>query len=181
MKKTGIEIVSTIFLTDGEGCGGPINQYNASTFTGVGTETKSVNLAGDYSVPVLRANGKTIDCRNTKAAAYEWLRVTTGANIVGFYLTKDMPWNLRHEASLVEGFKENRFLILDKDQSEADGYDSYFILDPRTTSKQVRAFDELGSDASAAKTRGAFIRQAKAKKTERIIMTEFATTVAEAN
>ena len=181
MKKTGIEIVSTIFLTDGEGCGGPINQYNASTFTGVGTETKSVNTVGDYSVPVLRANGKTIDCRNTKAAAYEWLRVTTGANVVGFYLTKDMPWNLRHDASLVDEFRENRFLILDKDQSEADGYDSYFILDPRTTSKQVRAFDELGSDASAAKTRGAFIRQAKAKKTERIIMTEFATTVAEAH
>ena len=178
MKKTGIEIVNTIFLTDGDGCGGPINNYGATTFTGVGENTGDSSAFGSV---VLRAGTKSIDCSNTKKAAYEWLRHTTGANVVGFYLTKDIPWSIRNYNDLAVEFVENRFLILTDEESAREGYDSYFILDPRVKSgKSANAFDNLDDDASAAKTRGAFIRQAKAKKTERIIMTEFATTVAEA-
>jgi len=176
MKKTGIEIVNTIFLTDGDGCGGPINNYGAQTFTGKGHET----CERGYGKIMLRAGTKTIDCTNTKKAAYEWLRVTTGANVVGFYLTKDVPWRLHGQDGILDRWNEDRFLILTDDDAAAEGYDSYFMLDPKIKSKQSHAFDQLDDEASAAKTRGAFIRQAKAKKTERIIMTEFATTVAEA-
>jgi len=181
MKKTGIEIVNTIFLTDGDGCGGPINEYSARTFSGKGNE-ETISEYG-HAKTRLRAGSKSIDCSNTKAAAYEWLRLTTGANIIGFYLSRDLPWRQHrgnNGSENLEKFKADRFLILTKKEAEDEGYDSYFILDPRVTGKQVSAYDDLGSNASAAKTRGAFIRQAKAKKTERIIMTEFATTVAEA-
>ena len=186
MKRTGIEIVNTIFLTDGDGCGGPINNYNAQQFSGVGREIAANDAPGfvSYGDVKLRTGTKTIDCKNTKKAAFDWLRITTGANVVGFFLSKDLPYRQRcndHTGEIYEKFKSDRFIILTNEEATEEGYDSYFILDPKVTSKQIRAFDDLGDEASAAKTRGAFIRQAKAKKTERSIMTEFATTVAEAH
>ena len=186
MKRTGIEIVNTIFLTDGDGCGGPINNYNAQQFSGVGREIAGNDAPGfvSYGDVKLRTGTKTIDCKNTKKAAFDWLRTTTGANVVGFYLSKDLPYRQRsndYTGETYEKFKSDRFIILTNEEATEEGYDSYFILDPKVTSKQIRAFDNLGDEASAAKTRGAFIRQAKAKKTERSIMTEFATTVAEAH
>jgi len=186
MKRTGIEIVNTIFLTDGDGCGGPINNYNAQQFSGVGREIAANDAPGfvSYGDVKLRTGTKTIDCKNTKKAAFDWLRITTGANVVGFFLSKDLPYRQRcndHTGEIFTKFKSDRFIILTNEEATEEGYDSYFILDPKVTSKQIRAFDDLGDEASAAKTRGAFIRQAKAKKTERSIMTEFATTVAEAH
>ena len=153
---------------------------------GVGREIAANDDPGfvSYGDVKLRTGTKTIDCKNTKKAAFDWLRITTGANVVGFYLSKDLPYRQRcndYDGEIFKKFKSDRFIILTNEEATEEGYDSYFILDPKVTSKQVRAFDDLGDEASAAKTRGAFIRQAKAKKTERSIMTEFATTVAEAH
>ena len=94
-----------------------------------------------------------------------------------------MPYGMRcgyEWTELAARFKEEKFLILPQTVASFHGYDTYYLLDPRIVTKQIDAYDNLGEDCSPAATRRAFIRQAKAKKTEKIIMTHFATTVAEA-
>ena len=179
MKKQGIEIVNCIFLTDGDGNGGPVNAYQSRQYDAAGVPQKINN--GRF---VIRSGQKSIEVGyTTKVAAFNWLRHTTGANIIGFYLSSMMPYGMRcgHEwDELSDRFKEEKFLILPQTIASFHGYDTYYLLDPRIVTKQIDAYDNLGEDCSPAATRRAFIRQAKAKKTEKIIMTHFATTVAEA-
>ena len=179
MKKQGIEIVNCIFLTDGDGNGGPVNGYECRQYNAAGVPQKINN--GRF---VIRSGQKSIEVGiTTKVAAFNWLRHTTGANIIGFYLSSMMPYGMRcgyEWTELAARFKEEKFLILPQTVASFHGYDTYYLLDPRIVTKQIDAYDNLGEDCSPAATRRAFIRQAKAKKTEKIIMTHFATTVAEA-
>ena len=179
MQKQGIEIVNCIFLTDGEGNGGPVNGYECRQYDAAGVPQKINN--GRF---VIRSGQKSIEVgRMTKNAAFNWLRHSTGANIIGFFLSSQLPYGMRYGTEwipLQDEFKKEKFVIMSDLTATTHGYDTYYLLDPRIVTKQVDAYNDLGEDCSPAVTRRAFIRQAKAKKTEKIIMTHFATTVAEA-
>lgn len=181
MRKSGVENINCIFLTDGEGGGGPLSSYNCHQYDG----KEFVDQGSIMHGLTLRTNKRKIEIEQygTKTAAFQWLRDTTGVNIVGFYLSSRLPWSPGQldadRCNQENQLKVDKFVVCNHDMSKSHGYDAYFVLNPILKGNSMNAFDDLGEEASATKTKTAFIRQAKAKKAERNIMTLFATEVAE--
>ena len=75
----------------------------------------------------------------------------------------------------LEDFQNNKYVAL----TDYPGYDHYFVFDPKINGRALNAFDNLPENASAARAKTAFIKQAAAKKAERSMLTTLAGNFAE--
>ena len=160
-----LQIVNTVFLTDGEGHGcGIIDSYGRSSNTAILRDHKTRKT---YKQPAQhhRGSGETEMLLNL-------LRERTGTNLVGIRLQtstniKGYRWhfNFTDDESFYkacEDYKKNNFCLV------PSAYDLYFLVKGHMT-VQTDALENLNDDASIAKIKNAFIKGSNNKKSTRVI------------
>jgi cobalamin biosynthesis protein CobT len=164
-ERTGVQIVNTVFLTDGEGhsMGASNYRYNSEK-----TYIHDPSTRKDYAL--------NNDHRDETNVYLEILRNRTQCNIIGIRLhcAKNIS-NLRYsyiEENDIEAsqrsFKKNNYCVASKGKT---AYDEFFIVkaDLNATEDIFAAIDD---DASFAKIKNAFKKNAKSTKTSRVIATK---------
>ena len=154
----GIQIVSTVFLTDGEGSSILPYNYGKTTVLRDPKSRKTVQLdRGQYETDHL----------------ISMLRETTGANAVGIRLhnAKNVTAMFRYRTGVTEetlgemnaAYKKNNFCSI-PDTS----YNESFVIQGNTE-VTTDAMESLDSDASMTRIRNAFIKGGNKKKSSRVI------------
>jgi len=163
---TGVQIVNTVFLTDGDGHS--MGAYSRGYYGGSAVIHDPVTRR-DYEVDSRGYHGET-------NAYLRVLKDRTNCNIVGIRLhsgknVKNLRYSYLSEKSMGEAstmYRKNNYCIADADMT---AYDELFIvrgnLDATTD-----IFEEIGDDVSYAKLRNAFKKGANSTKTCRIIATK---------
>ena len=164
-EQTGVQIVNTVFLTDGEGhsMGASNYRYNSEK-----TYIHDPKTRQDY---VLN------DAYRDETNVYlEILRNRTQCNIIGIRLhcAKNIA-NLRY--SYIDendidvsqrSFKKNNYCVASKGKT---AYDEFFIVKAELNATED-IFAKIDDDASFAKIKNAFKKNAKSTKTSRVIATK---------
>lgn len=157
-KSHGLQIVHTVFLTDGESHGGCFS-YGTHMRDG----RKNYRISGD---------GEPMT-----TGLLKWFRATTGSKAIGMFLTSkfcDASYKVRcsdHEQAIKnkKSFLKEKFI----NAGELHGYTEFFIL-KSDTKVQDGKFDELDSDASFAKLRNAFCKSQNSAITSRTVLNRIA-------
>ena len=158
-RANGVQIVNTVFLTDGEGhgmVGGYTWRDNRSFITDKKTK-KNYEMKGTG-----RRGGET-------DALLEMLRDRTGTNLVGVRLhdAKNLRFLRYHVedteyARLEKQYKNENFVTMES------AYDEYFIV-KGDLKVETDAMDALDEDASMVRIKNAFIKGGTRKKASRVI------------
>jgi len=157
-KAHGVQIVSTVFLTDGEGHGMLGSSWGKQLHVTDKKTKKSYRVARRGS----RSGGET-------NALLDMLRDRTGSNLVGIRLHDAK--NLRHLRwdfddtefeALSKQYKNENYITLDS------SYDEYFLV-KGDLKVETDALESLDEDASYTRIKNAFIKGGNRKKTSRVI------------
>ena len=149
----GIQIVNTVFLTDG--CGHGMLPYTGNT-----TFIRDSKSRKTYQI------GR----RNETDALLEMLRDKTGTNLVGIRLhngsnVNNIRWQLDGDNERMNReYKKNNFTTLDS------AYDEYFIV-KGNLKVETDSMEELGDNESYTKIKNAFMKGGNRKKSSRVIAT----------
>ena len=167
-KNNNLQVVHSIFLTDGDSHGGCIN---SSTHMRDGRKVYETTKKGnDYRY------GKT-------SFLLEWFRKTTGAKAIGMFLTsthRDMLYKMRNsceydqQADLKKQFTKQKFV----NAGEVFGYSEFFIL-KSDTKVESASLDELDSDASFTRMKSAFLKSQKGSIVSRTVLNRVADLISE--
>ena len=166
--KHGVEIVNTVFLTDGDG--------------------HSMGARGGYDDKTIIHDPKTRKDYEKGNSGYDaetqtYLRILrdrTGTNLIGIRLsdTRNVS-NLRYRyfpedetGTKVKEWKTNNFISI-----EGQGYDKLFIV-KGNLKVATEALDALGTDASYAKIKNAFMKGSNNQKSSRVIATQMVDIIA---
>ena len=167
--KHGVQIVNTVFLTDGDGHSMGANGWHDSS-----TVVHDPKTRKDYIVN--RGNG--YDCETQ--TYLKILAERTGTNLIGIRLHDS-----KHVRSLqyryfegedmtaaAKSWKTNNFVSVD-----GQGYDKLFIV-RGNLQVATDALDNLSEDASYAKIKNAFMKGANNQKSSRVIATQMVDIIA---
>ena len=157
---TGVQIVNTVFLTDGQGHGMGLSCYPSQGFV---------------HDPVTRKDYRVGENKETDLYL-KILKERTGCNIIGIYLHNSKTVaNLRYTyltqddiGPATKSFKASNYAIA---SSGKTGYDECYIIKAKIEEKSD-ALESLDSDASYSKIRNAFKKNANGNKTNKIIATK---------
>ena len=159
-RANNIEIVNTVFLTDGEGHG-MIGRYSYRNEKNFVTDKKTK---------------KTYDLgRDETAALLNMLRDRCGTNLVGIRLhdgnnINHLRWNIDDDAQfekMSKQYKTQNYVTLDS------AYDEYFIV-KGNLKVETDALEDLEDDASYTRIKNAFIKGGTRKKSSRVIAAKMA-------
>ena len=151
----GIQIVNTVFLTDGEGHS-MIGRYH---------------YRGDKSFVTDKKTKKNyeINGRGETSALLNMLRDKTGSNLVGVRLhdaknLRFLRYHMEHEeyARLEKQYKKENFVTMES------AYDEYFIV-KGDLKVETDALENLDDDASYTRIKNAFIKGGTRRKSSRVI------------
>jgi hypothetical protein len=164
-KAHGLQIVHSVFLTDGESHGGCLGY---ATHMRDGRKNHTIN---------------TKESRSTTAGLLKWFRATTGAKAIGMFLTKKVAeamWKIPNSdweqlGKYRKSFNKDKFI----NAGELHGYTEFFIL-KSDTKVQDGKFDELDSDATFTKLRNAFCKSQSGAITSRTVLNRIADLISEA-
>lgn len=188
--KHRLQIVNTVFLTDGEDAGGlrvygengRIKHYLYTSAGSKGSIIIDQDTKKTYKVPA-RQSAVTI-------TLLKILKDKTGCNLIGFYITNNYRSNFANVmAHLTGDARYNRYNDVDfldaqfrnwKEDKVSIvnnwGFDEYYII-PGGSSLQVKDddLDELvgESKATARKLRGAFLKMNQNRLTNRVLLKKF--------
>ena len=158
-RANGVQIVNTVFLTDGDGHG-MIRGWSYRNNRSFVTDKKSKK---SYEMNQ-RSHGS-----GETDALLEMLRDRTGTNLVGVRLhdAKTLRFLRYHMedseyARLEKQYKSENFVTL------PSAYDEYFIV-KGDLKVETDAMDALGDDASMTRIKNAFIKGGNRKKASRVI------------
>ena len=178
-KKHGVQIVNTIFLTDGQGH--PTRgTWDSDTqgFTGGGKGWSSKEIIVD-PVTKIQYDAET---RSNSVPFLKALKDRTSSRVVGFYIapcnTKKrfktemgysgiIEWSKSDE--LWEKMKKSSFIVVEGDL----GYEEFYVV----SSKSLKVKDEeveIDSDMSKAKMKNTFIKQRRNKVGNKVLLGRFA-------
>ena len=151
-----VQIVNTVFLTDGEGHGMVARYgYGRSNSKSFVTDKKTKK---NYDMD-----------RGETPALLNMLRDKTGSNLVGVRLhdsknLRFLRYHMEHEdyARLEKQYKSDNFVTL------PSAYDEYFIV-KGDLKVETDAMDSLDEDASMTRIKNAFIKGGNRKKASRVI------------
>ena len=166
MRDAGVAHPTAVFLTDGMTGSSPLNYYGHLNGGERGSSWNDITL---------KIGNKIIEGRDTTEKMFNWLRATTGCRTIGYFLTDDARYGMSGKSDadcvrILEDFEKNKYAHV----ADTKGYDHYFLFDPRINGRALNAFDKLPDDASAARSKTAFIKQAAAKKAERSMLSTLA-------
>ena len=168
-EKHNVQIVNTVFLTDGDG-----HSMGASSY--YGSEKSYVHdpkTKKDYNVANSRYGSET-------AVYLQILRERTGANIIGIRLHDSKNINNLH----YRYFENNDFEVHKKAWKKlnftsvvTDGYDRLFIV-RGNLQVETNLLDNVADDASLVKLKNAFMKGASNAKGSRVIASQIIDIVA---
>ena len=180
-KKHGVQIVNTVFLTDGQG------HATRGTWDSE-KQDFSGNVYGSASKvilvdPVTKIQyGSDFRSRNTAAPFLKALKDRTAARVVGFYIApcsnkkrfkQEMTYSGVIEWSqtdaLWEKMKKESFVVVEDDL----GYEEFYVV----SSKSLKVKDaevEMDSEMSKAKMKNTFIKQRRNKVGNKVLLGRFA-------
>ena len=185
-KRTKVQIVNTIVLTDGESAGVqeihgmPRGAYSTMNkrFTNFIVEDEVLKKTYDLGRVAYGYSIGNIDHRKMTTTLLHRLKERTGCNLVGFYLTNSNFNNEFHgmygwsadpnfEKEMKKCWQENGFFPVTH-----KGYDKYFILstDALKIEKPVLKIDEKMTKNAITKQ---FIKFSSGKKVNRVLLRQF--------
>ena len=157
-RANGIQIVNTVFLTDGEGhamCRG-YGYGNTKSFITDKKTRKTYDITG----------------RNETTSLLSMLRNRTGSNLVGIRLhdSKNVRFLRYHMedtayAAAEKQYKTQNYITL------ASGYDEYFLV-KGDLKVETDAMEELDDNASLTRIKNAFLKGGTRRKASRVIATK---------
>ena len=186
-----LQIVNTVFLTDGEGSGlyGRIGAVNGEHYETVNADS-NYKMRSFFRDPVTKASVEVIEGHGYSArgvsqttALLKLLKQRTDANVVGFYVAKVR--DVRHALEMytpkeqqsgtdkrVADFRKNNFTYLNN-----IGYDEYYFI--RSDKLDTDEDDEF--EVSSTTTRGlvsAFSKYTSNRVSNRIVLNRFINLIA---
>lgn len=187
-KRTNVQVVNTIFLTDGGADG--TNVAFADSYAS--WSRRFINVMADKDTKKTYQFQTGLSLTKT---LLERLKDRTGTNLVGFYIYPINVWsnkvaNLKAYARSIKGFypkldiyeidkkatsfRDDGFLALD-----SEGYDSYFLIDPSQMTADNRSFDQVTAKGlSAKKFENAFADFMSKKTLNRVLLSKFISMIA---
>tara|TARA_R110000772_G_scaffold99174_1_gene198715 strand:- start:1421 stop:3709 length:2289 start_codon:yes stop_codon:yes gene_type:complete len=177
-KRNGVEVVNTIFLTDGDGdgLGRPVGD---TSFGGYGTN-KECLITDSVTKKVYRVNG--MGGKDVQKTFLQMLKDQTGSNIMGFYLTnsvyRNLPWKYKDNDKRTEEMKSYRDcgFFAAKDV----GYDEFYVINPKTLSGKKNESMKVNPDLDKKKAQKEFMRSLTQKNNNRILLKAFMAKVCQA-
>ena len=159
-KANRIQVVNTVFLTDGAGNGWLIPRQG------------TVRFPGDR-LPI------RVDGRSATRLFADVLRERTGSNIVNFFLANWQParfermaWSYFRDdkkiAAAAETWRKDNYAIGDRDD---DGWDEQYLI--RTRRVENTDISLIDDKASSTKKKNAFLKSLGAKMTSRVVLNRF--------
>ena len=159
-KANRIQVVNTVFLTDGAGNGWSIPSQG------------TVRFPGDR-LPI------RVDGRSATRLFADVLRDRTGSNIVNFFLANWQParfermaWSYFRDdkkiAAAAETWRKDNYAIGDRDD---DGWDEQYLI--RTRRVENTDISLIDDKASSTKKKNAFLKSLGAKMTSRVVLNRF--------
>jgi len=177
-KKNNVQIVNTIFLTDGQG-GSLRSVYDSETsqWTGMGYGRDTTNILVD---PITKRHYK-MDDHDTKTFL-EALKDRTDTRLAGFFIAPHQKGSFRREV----GYLTNRWDVDAADDMHSDlrknaftviegdlGYDQFYILSDKNL-RVEQAEVEFDSDMTKGRMKNAFIKSRKNKIGNKAMLSKFA-------
>lgn len=180
-ESNNLDIVNTIFLTDGEDTHGLsyTDENGSDTFLGwmgLSMRFKSNNNSSDRNYIRDVKSRKQWEITNSTTTLLNILREQTGAKVIGFFLAKkrdaqcrieQMIQDRKNSENLMDSFKKNKFAEI----TGADGYDAYYII-PNGSGLSVTS-DEFESQIDTNSVD--WDDEKQAKKVMRSVQKDFAT------
>lgn len=174
-KNNKVQVVSTIFLTDGAGdyisC---TNSYSWST--------KKANFV--WRDTVTKKTYYNVTARDQTSTLLKVLKERTQSNMIGFYLhsgnLRDLNYliddTVLHSDETIKSWKEDHFF-----GAKCSGYDEYYIINSRKLAQSAQA--DLNVDTKMSKNRVAreFMKYSHKKTVSRAMLSKFITRVVQDN
>ena len=187
-KKHNIQVMNTVFLTDGANCGSSFRlpSTQLSSYLIDTKKKKTIDLR-----KLLFKKNKITYCTDTKALLLLHA-VETGSNTIGFYLHSGSTLrsnfissinptaygNPTNESSLNSKFKKDGFCIATPD-SPLGGYKELYIVRSSSLSEvEDDMMDKVVAGSSVTKVRAAFRKQMKAESVNKNLLNRFVEMVA---
>ena len=181
-KRTGAEIVNTVYLTDGESrrCNSRlIREEKDMSLVSVNfypLKPKEKHYGSGARVFVKCANGKQVDLGQGRTPDYlNLLREATGVNVIGFFLAGRKWFRQRGRyqfewdamAGMEKEWKKNGSIAMKNDS----GYDErYYINTNKMSDVEEATLDNLTAESSKGQIRTAFKKMVGGKLTNRVIL-----------
>ena len=180
-KKNNVQIVNTIFLTDGQGTEQRSTYSNETgSYTGhIGSGRMTQNVIVDPITKRHYSPGRYGD-RDTRYFL-EALKDRTGSRVAGFFITPARMNSFRQEVSWIVGgnwekiadlhkeVKDNSFAVIEGDL----GYDQFYILSDKDLNVEPEAVN-FNSDMTKGRMKNAFVKSRKNKIANKAMLSRFA-------
>ena len=181
-KRTGAEIVNTVYLTDGESrrCNSRLvrveKDMSLVSENFYPLKPKEKHYGSGARVFIKCANGKQVDIGSGRTSDYlNLLREATGVNVIGFFLA-DRKWfkqrgRYQFEWDVMQNmekeWKKNGSIAMKNDS----GYDErYYINTNKMSDVEDANLDNLTAESSKGQIRTAFKKMVGGKLTNRVIL-----------
>lgn len=183
-KKNKLQVVNTIFLTDGDG------QRNTDIHDGLGGLIMANTSGRSNNCLVIRdpitkheVMVESRSARKLTAAYIELLKVRTNCNIVGFYILSSREFGQQatqlgmytygsQDVSILDklkmNFRNNKYQIV-----TSAGYDEYYLLRAESLDTEEDAEFEVKKDATTRGFVTAFSKFNNNRKTSRVVLNRF--------
>ena len=180
-KKNNVQIVNTIFLTDGQGTEQRViySSERGHFDSGFGHGTKSKNIIVD---PITKRHYQTDHYGQRDTSLFlEALKGRTGSRVAGFFIAPSRKNSFRQEISWIvngswdkinelhEEMKKNSFAVIEGDL----GYDQFYVLSDKNLNVEAEAV-EFDSDMTKGRMKNAFVKSRKNKIANKAMLSRFA-------
>ncbi|MDP7367309.1 MAG: hypothetical protein QGH83_08610 [Candidatus Pacebacteria bacterium] len=180
-KKNNVQIVNTIFLTDGQGTEQRVTYSSERGHfdSGLGHGTKSKNIIVD---PITKRHYQADHYGQRDTSLFlEALKGRTGSRVAGFFIAPSRKNSFRQEISWIvngswdkinelhEEMKKNSFAVIEGDL----GYDQFYVLSDKGLDVEAEAV-EFDSDMTKGRMKNAFVKSRKNKIANKAMLSRFA-------
>ena len=182
-KKYNVQIVNTVFLTDGAGSRLRTTHKTVSEDNPTGIDHASANGARKLQITdmVTKKNYNVDEYGDDTGLLLEILKDRTNCRITGFFINTEHKRNLMGNLrcikpnltyddmeDVLESLKVNQFARM-----ETQGYEEFYVIDGKKMGLENTEL-EITEDMSKAKMKTAFIKNRKAKLVSKKMLSQFA-------
>ena len=180
-KDNRLQIVNTVFLTDGEGnkWTAVADGYGRYLWSAQGYGSKNQRLVIRDPITKYEVTVSTMTDNELTSAYIKLLKVRTGCNIIGFYVlpgrtfsyvaSKYMPdLDSVHVEKMKKDFRNNKFQVITN-----GGFDEYYLLRSEGLDTDEDSEFEVEESASLKKIASQFNKFSSSRKSSRVVLNRF--------
>ena len=184
--KNKLQVVNTIFLTDGDSNWTMFKDASGTTYNNKGGVTKKMYVFLDPKTKKQYTISNAFETREATTMLLKVLKDRTNSNLVGFYLFESSNFTSVQRrffgvSEMNDYFKNNSKLWNEKLFVPVmnAGYDEYYVINPKSF-RQSETSEELKIDSSMSKSKVAreFLKFSEKKAINRMLLNRFMERVA---